>query len=201
MEQLDLHVERQRSHLLEEQRVALGLFELPGGAIEGAGERAFFMAEQCRFDSIGRRGAAMQRQHLLAAARRGDVDRLRDHLLAGTILAFDQHRHARPRRLGGNSQSASEFGGGADDFFERQRLDQLFRHGPKLAMRAPPVGGRIERGKQTVGRQRFDQEIAGPGAHRIDGDRNAGLGGQDQQRKVRTQLTNMGDKLAALGPG
>src|SRR5436309_562518 len=59
MEQLDLHVERQRSHLLEEQRVALGLFELPGGAIEGAGERAFFMAEQCRFDSIGRRGAAM----------------------------------------------------------------------------------------------------------------------------------------------
>ena len=58
-QQLDLHVERQVADLVEEKRAAMGLDEFAGVFFRGAGERAFLVAEQDRFDQIVGDGAAI----------------------------------------------------------------------------------------------------------------------------------------------
>ena len=51
-QQLDLRGRRQFADLVEEQRAAVGLDELAGVLVGGAGEGAFLVAEQNRLDQI-----------------------------------------------------------------------------------------------------------------------------------------------------
>ncbi len=67
-QQLDLRGERQFADLVEEQRAAVGLDELAGVLVGGAGEGALLVAEQDRLDQILRHGAAIDGDERLGAA-------------------------------------------------------------------------------------------------------------------------------------
>ena len=58
-QQLDLHVLAQLANLVEEKRAAVGFLKFAGVALGGAGEGAFFVAEQHAFDQVFGNGAAV----------------------------------------------------------------------------------------------------------------------------------------------
>ena len=68
-------------------------------ALHGAGEGAFFVAEQLRGDQRRGNGAAVDRDEGPRGARRAPVNRARDKLLSGAGLAGDQHRRIGARDL------------------------------------------------------------------------------------------------------
>ncbi len=197
-EQFHLGVERQLADLVQEQGRAVGILEAADMAVEGAGERALFVAEQHRFDEIFGDRAAIDGVELLLAARRGGVDRLGDDLLARAALALDQHRDAGAGGLGGDRKGGAELRGGADDLLEAQRLGDLLGQRAQLARGLAAVGGGVEGGEQPVGRQRLDDEVGGAGAHRIDRDGDVVLGGEDEQGKLGAKRADLADELAAL---
>ena len=66
-QQLDLRVRRQFADFVEEQRAAVGLDEFAEVSFGGAGEGAFLVAEENRFDEIFRQRAAIDGDEGLAA--------------------------------------------------------------------------------------------------------------------------------------
>ena len=61
-ENLGLHQRRHVADLVEEQRAAVALLELADPLAVGAGERAFFVAEQFAFQQLLGNGRAVDRQ-------------------------------------------------------------------------------------------------------------------------------------------
>jgi hypothetical protein len=68
-QQLYLHVGRHVADLVEEERAAMGVLEAAALLVDGAGERALFMAEQLGFEQIARDRAAIDGD--IGAAPRG----------------------------------------------------------------------------------------------------------------------------------
>src|SRR3546814_16529308 len=83
-EQLDLHVETHVADFVEKDGAAVACLEMADAAGGGAGERAFFMAEEPGFDQLARDGAAIDRREGLAGATAFVVDGAGDRLLART---------------------------------------------------------------------------------------------------------------------
>ena len=86
-QQLGLHGYRHIADFVEKQCTALGLFKLADMPAGGAGERAFFVSEEFRFDEFGRDRGAIQRDEWHLAMLRAIVNRTRNKFLAGTGFA------------------------------------------------------------------------------------------------------------------
>ena len=97
-EQLHLHVERQLADLVEEERAAVGLDELAGPLLGGAGEGALLVAEQDALDEVLGDGAAIDGDEGLAGAGALALDGAGDQLLADAALALDQDGDGRAGR-------------------------------------------------------------------------------------------------------
>ena len=98
-EQLDLHLHREVADLVEEQRAAVGELEAAAAALHRAREAALLVAEQLGLEDAGRERRAVDAHERLLLARRVDVDRVRDELLAGAGLAAQEHRRRHRRDL------------------------------------------------------------------------------------------------------
>jgi hypothetical protein len=110
-QELDLQVHRQFADFVEEQRAAGGQFHPALARAKRVGERAALVAEQLALDQVLRNRPAIDRNERPLAPPTRLVDRVRDQLLAGAVLAENQHgrvgrRHALhelehlPDRLG-----------------------------------------------------------------------------------------------------
>src|SRR5262247_3671109 len=83
---------RDRADLVEEDRTVVGDLEQPFFGRDGAGERAFRVAEEFRFQKFRRYVAAIDRDELPGlGARAGEMYRTSDYLFAGARFAGDQH--------------------------------------------------------------------------------------------------------------
>ena len=69
----------------------------PGLSSDRAGERAALVAEQLGVEQVVVERRAVGDHELAIASLRADVDRARDQLLAGAVLALDQHGRVRRR--------------------------------------------------------------------------------------------------------
>ena len=72
---------------------------LPGPIGDGAGERALHVAEQLALDQLGRDRGAVHLDEGAVAPGRGLVQRARHQLLAGAVLAGDEHPRRRRAHL------------------------------------------------------------------------------------------------------
>jgi hypothetical protein len=99
-QQAGLQAEGHLADLVEEQGAAVGRLEQPGvAAAARAGERAFLVAEQLRFQQrLGDRAAVHRDEGAQGGAVRAlAVDGLGHQLLAAAGLALDQHGGRRAR--------------------------------------------------------------------------------------------------------
>ena len=115
-QQFHLDGERHVADFIEKQGAAVGLFEAAGAAGDGAGERAFFVAEQFAFQQIFRDRAAVDGDHLLLAARAVFVHRLGDEFLAGAAFAGDQDRRVGAGDAADQFENFLQRAGNADHF-------------------------------------------------------------------------------------
>ena len=86
-----MQVERQLAHLVEKERALVRQLQPAHLARDGAGERAFLMAEELAFEQAGGNGGAIQLDKGALAARAQAVDGTRQQLLAGSGFALDEH--------------------------------------------------------------------------------------------------------------
>jgi hypothetical protein len=94
-QKLDLNVERQFADLVEKQRAAMGFSKFADMFLIGAGEGAFLMAEQNRFNEFFRDRAAIDGNQRFVLARAGAFDRAGNHFFADAGFALDQDRYLR----------------------------------------------------------------------------------------------------------
>ena len=141
----------------------MGRFEFAGAPGEGAGEGAFFVAEQLAFQQGFGNGGAVQRDERAAGAAGFAVDMAGEHFLAGAGFACDEHGGFGGGDLLGAAQHG-EHGGIAHD---------------RGAGRA---GGGEEHGGDEIGVRRQEQHVPCAGAHRGIGlrRRDVRAGGDDR---------------------
>ncbi len=167
-QQLHLRRQRQFADLVEEQRAAVGLDELAGVLLGGAGEGTLLVAEQDRLDQVLGNGAAIDGDKGLGLARARAVDGAREQFLAGAGFAFDQHGDGGTRRFLRRAQHRLHGARTGDDVGDGKRavmpaLDALQFAGERTR------GQRIaQRDLQPLGAGRLDHEIGGARAHGRD---------------------------------
>src|SRR6185437_16594780 len=141
-QELHLHARRQLADLVQEKRAAVRLHDQAFRYADGAGERAFGMAEQLGFDEVDRNGAAVHRDERTSGAKTLAVNRVRDELLAGAAFALDEHRRVSRRHAPNQVQDALHASALADE--RARRIDALqispkrrvFAAHPSLVQRA-----------------------------------------------------------------
>src|SRR6185437_2299000 len=87
-----LRVRPEVADLVEEEGAALGLLDLAGRVVDGAGERALLVAEERAAHQVRREGGAVDGdERPSGGARAPRVDPRRERGLAGTALAAEEH--------------------------------------------------------------------------------------------------------------
>ena len=101
---------RQFGHLVQEDRTAVSLLEIPLAGLHGAGKGAFLVAEQFGVDrTLGNR-RAVDGDVFAVLARGIGVDNLRKKLLAHTALARNEHRQVGRSHTQATSSALSRSG-------------------------------------------------------------------------------------------
>src|SRR2546421_6187897 len=90
-----LEVDGHVRYLVEEERSAVGQLEATDAVGLRVGERASDVAKQLRLESPFGERARVDSHHRLRGARRERVERARDDLLAGAVLAGDEDGRVR----------------------------------------------------------------------------------------------------------
>src|ERR1041385_7565000 len=97
-QQARLQPERQLADLVEKKRAAVRLLEHTTPRAARPRERPAFMTEELAFDQIARYSARIQADERPLAARPGDMQQVRNALLAAAALAEDQRWPGQARR-------------------------------------------------------------------------------------------------------
>ena len=113
---------RRQAHIadfVEKQRAAVRQLELAGAIGERAGEAPLHVAEQLAFDQLRRNRGTVDRDERTGGARAERVNRARDELLAGAVIAGDQDARRRGRDLLDQADHRANRLAGADDLVLR----------------------------------------------------------------------------------
>ena len=165
-QELGLHVDAELADLVEEQRAAVRRLEPAGARRDGAGERAFLVAEQLALDQGGGNGRAVDAHERAAAPRAALVQRAREQLLAGAGFAEQQHRRVGRRHLRHPREHLADGAALADDVVEVVQSTAL----PRAATRSLPAAGRAARGSRRGARPALRRGACGrrrwPGSRR-----------------------------------
>ena len=103
-QQFGLKADVHLADLVEQQRAAVRLLELPDATRRGPGERTLLVTEQFRFEQILRNGGAIDRDEGAPGAAAVRVQVAGHHFLAGAALAGDQHARIGRRILPGEGE-------------------------------------------------------------------------------------------------
>ena len=188
-QQLHLSVERQLPDLVEEQRALVGLDELAGALLGGAGEGALLVAEQDALHQILGDGAAIDGYEGLrfAGAGAGALDGAGDQLLADARFAFDEDGN---RRIGG---PAAELDDPRHGFASRNQVGKakLATDGGLDADQLVGKGLDLERvldgDLESFRAHRLDHEVDGARPHRRDRRVDAAMGRLYDGRRLARQ--------------
>src|SRR5581483_6198547 len=200
-EELDLDVRRQLADFVEKQRSAMRFAELADMLFRGAGKGALLVTKKNALDEIVGDGAAIDGDEGPRAPVAGALDSARDQLLADAGFAFDENRDLR----GGGALAeaddplhGSAFG---DDVAEGERTARHPLHPGELALQRPELERVLDRYLKTLHRDRFDDEIDRPGAHRADHSLDAAMGGLHDHRYRAVELAQARQHCHAVDIG
>ena len=201
-QQLDLHRHRHRLDFVEEERAALGEFDLADATLLGAGEGAGLVAEQLAVEQRLGHATAVEGNVIVLAGVAEVMQAAGDHFLAGTGLAHDQHidggagdienQLADPRHLRRAADQA-RFEIVAVIEPAAQRFD--FEHQRAFFQRT------ADDLDQIGGRKRLLHEVVGAVAHRLDRQRHIAVAGNDDHRQIGVEGIDAFEQRHAIGAG
>ena len=123
-QELGLRLRADGGDFVEEDRSLIGDFEEAFFGGDGAGERAFHMAEELRFQKVDGNGAGVDGHEGAVGARGGGVNRFRDQFFSSAAFPADQHRGAGRRDLRDQVEQREHLFALADDVREIEALLQ-----------------------------------------------------------------------------
>ena len=184
---------------VQKKRAALGQLKLAEAAVEGAGERALFVAEQFAFEQIARDGGAVDRDEGLVPARRIVMDRLCHQFLAGAALAEYQDRRLSVDYLADDFVNALHARAGADDIDAGLEtfLDFLFELA-KVAAKFVAIQGAFDQQQYFIEVERLGNIIEGAVLHCADGIAHGVLRGHDNHRGINAVVFKFLEQLQAV---
>jgi hypothetical protein len=156
--------------LVEQQRTALGLFELAGARLIGAGEGTLLVTEQHRFEHVLGDRRAVDRDERTGTAHGVLVDVAREHLFAAAGFAGDHHRRIGLRHPAGQRQ---QFAG----------APVLGDHRSVLGARHRQIAA--DHVDQHIGVEGLQQVIGRAAAHRVHRLLHRAVGGHQHHRQIR----------------
>ena len=160
-QQLGLEVGLEVADFVEEQSAAVGQLELADALLNGAGERAFLVAEQRAFHQLAR-----DRREVDRHKRRVGVDRLamqqaRQQFLAGAALAEHQHGGRQLGDLVHRLEHLLERGARAGDEVARRGIARGVLQREHVAIQVLALAGVADQRAEHVGVGVLGQEVVG----------------------------------------
>ncbi|MCY1431223.1 hypothetical protein D9M71_471860 [compost metagenome] len=205
-QQASLGFERQFANFIEEQRTAIGGLHQAGAPGAGAGERAFFVAEQLGFDQRFGDGRAVHRDHRCLGPARQVVQGAGHQLFTGAGLALDQHIGVGRRDFADLAVHVLHGLARADDAdFAIGRCRAAFVGRCSLAIAGAWLGRRCSSGgvlpvtqntryglQHLVMVEGLGDVVHRAHFHRVDRRAQAGVAGHDQHRGALAELDQFG---------
>ena len=194
-QQLGLQVQRDVADFIQEQRPAVGLLELAYVIGMRIGESALHMAEQFAFKQRLRDGAGIHRHHRLPVPEAVGVDLVREHILAGTVLAGDQHGRIGRGDLVECFADVGHGFGSAPEHHGRPR--------PGIPAQRPAglIPSRGQHFNELVIVPRLHDEIEGPALHPFHGQLDVGIRRKQHNLHLRHHLLDLPGPVQALVSG
>src|SRR5262245_30201874 len=186
-QQFRLQLHGHFADLVEHQAAALRLGDQPLSVLNGAGERAFDVAEQLGFDQLFRQGGAVDLDELFFRAQRIEMEGVGDQLLTGARFADDQHVGVA---LGDAFDSL------VDHLHRLRRADDARIFAPlyvaaealRFADEPTPLQGLVGEQQNLISFERLFDEIIGAGLGGLDGFGIGPVAGDDDHLGVGRAL-------------
>ena len=159
------------------------------------------MPKQCGFEQVGRHGAGIHRNKWFIAARRIQVNRLRDHFFASAALALQQHGRPAVRHLRDQVENLEHGLAFAHNIFEVVALLERALKLNVFFFRAPPAHGGAHIGKKFFVVPRLLHKIRRArlhGAHRIF---HRAVRGNHNDGQARIVRANFGKNVHPIAAG
>src|SRR5258707_10910762 len=198
--QLRLEVQPHLAHFIEEQRAEMRSLERSLDALDGAGERTFFMSKERALDEpLGERGAIEHHERIVAAVT-GVVNGSREGLLAGFVLPLEGDRCAcgvgRAHRL----QQAEDLRRFADDRALVAETGELATEEGVFAPKVHDLEGLRHRELQLLRAHRLRDVVDRPCLDRRDRMLDGRIAGEHDQRNRDAFFAQQLEKLEAREP-
>ena len=204
VEELRLQTEGHLADFIEEQGAPVGELEPARLLLGGPREGPPFVAEQFRFEQLGRQGRAVDLQPGLRRPAREVVDCPRDHLFARTGLALNEHRGVRVRQLDHEAFDGPHLLAASKDLLvltqELQPVGFPRREGVGRRVSARRHGhDGLQRLHELFGTDRSVDELGGAQPDDLDGRTEIRLAGQDEDRDLRSLAAELTQDIVHVG--
>ena len=200
-QQLRLEVRRHLADFVEQQRAALGHLEESLLVHRRAGERAFLVAEQLRLDEVLRNRCAIDLDERTLRPLAVVVNRVRDQLLAGAVLALNEDVGFAGGHAFDQLEELLHLLALADYVLELVAVLQLLLQLLVLVDQRLLLDRFFQFVEQALGVDRLFEEVEGAGLHRLDRPRNIALAGDDNHFGLAIDLLELAHELDAVDIG
>ena len=200
-QQLGLQRRLHLANLVEEQRAAVRELDQADLVGDGARERALAMAEQLALEQIGGDGGAVQADERLAGALAVLVDRLGDQLLAGAVLADDEHVRVSRRHHAHQAEQLLHHVALRDEPGEGRRALERGLQPAVLLDEGDPLADLVQQRREVPGVDRLFEEAEGAARHRPHRGADAAVAGDHDGLDVGMVAARVVEQLHAVGVG
>jgi hypothetical protein len=186
---------------IEKERAAVGDLEKAFLGRDGAGECAFHVSEEGRFEQVGRRGAGVNRDERTVATGGIQMDRLGDEFLASPAFALQQHGGAAGSNLRDEVENLEHGLALAHDVFKVVALLERALELNIFFFRFLPGHGSAHVGQQLFVVPWLLDEIRGAGLHGADGVLDRAVGSDHDDGLLRMRQPDFTEHVHAVFVG
>ena len=194
-EQFGLEGAAHVADFVQEDGAAVGFFDAAEFLADGAGEGAFFVAEEFAFQEVLGDGGAIDADVIVLAAAAQAVERAGDQFLAGAAFAQDQDGGVGGGDVSDELAQFVHLGGFADDLVELVSLGGVGAQGGVFAEQAVAFGAAGDGVEQFLRGEGLGQVINGAGFDGFDRQLGGGVGGDHQEGDVGPAFAGLGQEL------
>ncbi len=200
-EEFDLERGVELGDFVEEEGAGVGEFEAAFATAGGAGEGAFFVAEEFGLEEGRGEGGAMDGDEGFLSARGEVVDGLGDEFLAGAGGAAQEDGGLGGRGLLEEGEDVLHGGGVADDGVEGVTVVELGVEALVFGFEGAGAEGALEEEFEVVEVDGLGEEVGGAFLHGFDSGLDGAVGGEENDDEIGVGGAGATEELEAVGAG